>query len=126
MSERSLRVHAFEPSCFSRAILTARFADQSNVTIHPTALSNESGKATFYSNGDAAGINSLSSVSGFCSETVVVGTLDEFLQRENIESVAMIKIDTEGSIRSSCEALERVSLEVRWRWCNSNTTGAGC
>jgi len=125
LSERSLSVHAFEPSCFSRAILTQRFADQSNVTIHSTALSNESGKATFYSNGDAAGINSLSSVSGTCTETVVVGTLDEFLQREDIAPVAMIKIDTEGFdslVLRGAEgclargAVEVVQFEYNWRW----------
>ena len=125
LSERSLWVHAFEPSCVSRAILTARFAEQSNVTIHPTALSNESGKAKFYSNGDAAGVNSLSSVSGPCTETVVMGTLDEFLQRENIEPVAMIKIDTEGFdslvLRGAGACLARGAVEVvqfeyNWRW----------
>ena len=125
LSERSLCVHAFEPSGFSRDNLTARFADHSNVTIHATALSNESGKATFYSNGDAAGINSLSSVSGPCTETVVVATLDEFLQRENIEPVAMIKIDTEGFdslvLRGAAACLARgaaevVQFEYNWRW----------
>lgn len=125
LSQRSVCVHAFEPSCFSRAILSARFANQSNVTIHPTALSNESGKASFYSKGDAAGINSLSSVSGPYTETVVVGTVDEFLQRENINPIAMIKIDTEGFdslvLRGARACLARGAVEVvqfeyNWRW----------
>jgi len=124
-SELSPRVHAFEPSCFSRAILTDRFADHSKITIHPTALSNESGRATFYSNGDSAGTNSLSLVSGPCKETVVVDTLDDFLQREHIESVAMIKIDTEGFdslvLRGAGACLARGAVEVvqfeyNWRW----------
>jgi len=125
LSEHSLCLHAFEPSRFSRAILTARFANQSNVNIHPNALSSKSGKATFYSNGDADGINSLSSVSGPYAETVLVGTLDEFLEQEHIEPVAMIKIDTEGFdslvLRGAGACLARGAVEVvqfeyNWRW----------
>jgi FkbM family methyltransferase len=125
LSARPVQVHAFEPSSFSRAILMSRFAQRTNVTVHPLALSNHSGTASFYSNGHAAGTNSLSSLSGSHAEVVGVGTLDEFLQQEHLESIAMIKIDSEGFdsliLRGAAACLTRGAVEVvqfeyNWRW----------
>ena len=60
----------------------------------------------------------------------MVGTLDEFFQREKIESVAMIKIDTEGFdslvLRGAAACLARGAVEVvqfeyNWRWLLNHT-----
>ena len=125
LSERPVRLHALEPSSFSRSTLMARFDRQPSVTVHSDALSNASGKALFYSDTHGAGTSSLSSASGSQTETVTVGTLDEFLQRVSLEPIAMVKIDAEGFdpliLRGAETCLDEGRVEVlqfeyNWRW----------
>ena len=120
-----LHVHAFEPSLATRSVLTARFAESTAVSVQAFALSDILGEATFYTREDGAGTNSLSPTSGPNAEATRVTTIDEFLCRSGIKSVAMAKIDTEGFdflvLRGAQKALqggrmEIVQFEYNWRW----------
>jgi FkbM family methyltransferase len=122
---KEVHVHAFEPSLATRSMLTARFRGSAVVSVQPYALSVTVGEATFYCNDIGAGTNSLSPVSGPKEETVRLITVDEFLQHFGIESVSMVKIDTEGFdllvLKGAEKALSEgliqlVQFEYNWRW----------
>jgi len=124
-ASRGVHVHAFEPSLATRAMLSARFAENAAVTVQPYALSDAVAEATFYSKEEGGGTNSLSPVSGVKQETVKVTTLDYFVQRSGLESITMAKIDTEGFdllvLRGAEKALregliEVIQFEYNWRW----------
>jgi len=94
-----IRVHDFEPCESTRRLLTERIGreDQDGtVTIVPFALSDFSGRQTFYVIGAGAGRNSLYPV-GECSvQEVETLTLDDYCRRAGVERIALLKIDTEG------------------------------
>ena len=122
---KELHVHAFEPSLATRLALAVRFAESVAVTVHPQALSETVGEATFYSNEVGAGTNSLSPSSGLNVEIVKLITIDRFLQQSGIETVSMVKIDTEGFdllvLRGAEKSLrdgriDIVQFEYNWRW----------
>jgi FkbM family methyltransferase len=124
-ASKEVHVHAFEPSHLTRSMLTARFVESVAVTVYPYALSETVGEATFYSKEDGAGTNSLSPSSGSNLEVVKVITIDQFLQQSGIETVSMVKIDTEGFdllvLRGAEKSLrdgriEIVQFEYNWRW----------
>ena len=121
----AIRILAVEPSHATCATLTARFGDYDNVEVHECALSTASGHATLYSSSDYARTNSFSSLSGPNTESVRVTTLDELLLQSATGTVAMAKIDAEGSdaliLRGAQRALtsgaiEVIQFEYNWRW----------
>jgi hypothetical protein len=83
----------------------------------------------FFSSGEGAGTNSLSSVFGASNEIVRVTTIDQFLESRALEAVSMIKIDAEGF---DCLVLggarrtlttgtaEVIQFEYNWRWLVNN------
>ncbi|MCX5724504.1 MAG: FkbM family methyltransferase [Nitrospirae bacterium] len=120
-----VKIHAFEPSLATRAMLTARFAGAVAVTVHPCALAETEGEALFYSHEAGAGTNSLSPSSGLSVEAVTRMTIDQFVHRSEIQSVSMLKIDTEGFdllvLRGAEQSLREgridlVQFEYNWRW----------
>jgi FkbM family methyltransferase len=124
-ASKEVHVHAFEPSLVTRSMLSARFVESPAVTIQPYALCETVGEATFYSNEDGAGTNSLSSTSGLKEEIVKLITVDDFIQQSGIDSVSMVKIDTEGFdllvLKGADKVLsegliELVQFEYNWRW----------
>ena len=120
-----VHVHAFEPSLATRSMLVARFLGTPGVTVQPYALSETEGKATFYSNEDGAGTNSLSPSSGSNAEVVKLITIDRFLQQSGIEIVSMVKIDTEGFDLLVLRGAEKSLHDGRIGLFNSSTTGDG-
>lgn len=124
-SQQNVHVHAFEPSLSTRSVLTARFTESAAVTVQSYALSETVGEATFYSQDNGAGTNSLSSSSGLNAEVVKVTTIDRFLQQAGIAAVSMVKIDTEGFdllvLRGAEKSLhdgriDVLQFEYNWRW----------
>jgi FkbM family methyltransferase len=93
-------VHAFEPAPanYRRLCHHARFNALAQIRCRQLAVSNCSGKATFYESGtDNSGLGSLAqrgeSESAIEVETV---TLDGYCQSEKIQRVDFIKVDVEG------------------------------
>lgn len=124
-ASNGVHIHAFEPSQATRSMLTARFTENAAVTVQPYALSSMVGEATFYSEEEGGGTNSLSPTSGLKAEIVKLITVDQFLQQTGIEAVSMMKIDTEGfdflvlkgAEKTLSEGLiEIAQFEYNWRW----------
>lgn len=125
MPGAAVQVHAFEPSAATREMLTRRLGAEESVKIHSYALSDSDGESLFYSSAEGAGTNSLSACSGDRAERVEIKTIDNFLSSEGIESVSMVKIDTEGFDLLVIKGAERmlvegrcevVQFEYNWRW----------
>lgn len=120
-----IKIHAFEPSVATHSQLAARFAKIPAVTVHAYALSDHEGESRFYSKEDGAGTDSLSPISGSTVEVARLITIDGFLRQSGVESVSMVKIDTEGFdllvLRGAEQALREgrigiVQFEYNWRW----------
>ena len=134
--DRTPRVYAFEPAAGTRSILMARLEEKgylSDVTIVPSALSDKRGIRSMFIVEDGAGTNSLHSDgnSNARTEEVSADTLDHFCEKEGIEHIAMVKIDTEGHdfavLRGARRMLERkgiaaVQFEYNYRWVFSGRT----
>jgi FkbM family methyltransferase len=120
-----ITIHAFEPSLATHSLLADRFKECPAVTVHAYALSDHEGEGRFYSIADGAGTNSLSPISGSNVEVARLITIDGFLRQSGLESVSMVKIDTEGFdllvLRGAEQALREgridiVQFEYNWRW----------
>jgi FkbM family methyltransferase len=90
-------LHCFEPGKASFDELTAALGDR--VRAHNVAVSNESGTVVFHAATDPQ-MSSLfprRQLGDARAETVEAVTIDEFCEREGIEDIALLKIDTEGN-----------------------------
>jgi len=122
-----LRLHAFEPSSYTYRRMSEAL-DGRGVAMFHAGLSDRVGHATLHVAGPGAGINSLHRPDGLAdlsTEQVVVTTLDEHARENNLDSVALVKIDTEGHdlavLRGASELLARqriavVQFEYNHRW----------
>jgi FkbM family methyltransferase len=110
-----LRVHCFEPSGVTfRRLLSNSFPEK--VVCNHLALGECAGRATLYAVDHGSGINSLYRRELDCfrsaeTETVTVGTLDEYCSEHGIEHIDFLKIDVEGYelavLRGSREMLRK-------------------
>jgi FkbM family methyltransferase len=94
------QVYAFEPSPDNAALMREQLALRrvTNVELFPGAVSDRSGSATLYVKTSAmthslARIGKTAPVGEVEVETI---TLDDFAARRGIDSIALLKIDTEG------------------------------
>ncbi|TNE48736.1 MAG: FkbM family methyltransferase [Deltaproteobacteria bacterium] len=101
----SVQVHAFEPFPATFQTLQdnlSRWNIGDRVSPHNLALSSSTGTHTFYAIGDNIGVNSLHPHDPSLTKeeshetTVQTETLDDFCQRNAIEHIHFLKIDTEG------------------------------
>ena len=99
-------IHAFEPLPSCQPALTALAARLPNLTVHPVALADVPGEATFFENGYAPA-SSLLRVSDLSREvfpeteretavTVSLARLDDVLPIVTLEPDILIKIDVQG------------------------------
>ena len=122
---KTIQLHAFEPSAATREILQRNLSPYRGVEVQALALSSTEGQANFFTNGIGSGTNSLSPISGTDTERVQLSTVDGFIRQRGIESIGMMKVDTEGfdlevlkGAASSLArgAIELVQFEYNWRW----------
>ena len=100
-------VHVFEPLTACQPSLAALKARLPNVTVHPVALAEAPGEATFFENGYAPA-SSLLRVSDISRQvfpeterettvTVPLARLDDVLPVDTLEHDIMVKIDVQGA-----------------------------
>jgi FkbM family methyltransferase len=102
-AERSLMVHAFEPSEGLYRLLVVAATD-SRVCTNRLALSDQPGTATLYTNPDQPGLGSLFDrhldhveKSLVETEEVTVTTIDAYCRERRIERIHLLKMDIEGN-----------------------------
>jgi FkbM family methyltransferase len=122
-----IELHAFEPSSHAHQRMSETL-DGCGVAIFHAGLSDRAGHATLHVAGPAAGINSFhrpDGQAGLGTEQVAVTTLDEHARENSLDSIALVKIDTEGHdlavLRGARELLARqriavVQFEYNHRW----------
>lgn len=122
-----IELHAFEPSAHTYRRLSGALAG-CGVAMFQAGLSDRVGPATLHVAGAGAGINSLhrpDGQAGLRTEEVAVTTLDQHARESGLDSVALVKIDTEGHdlavLRGARELLAQqriavVQFEYNHRW----------
>lgn len=126
-----LELHAFEPSTFTAERLRAALADAS-VSVNQVALSDRVGVEELHVDGPGAGSNSLHSRTSapgttevVTTEVVTLSTIDAYATDHGIDSIDLVKIDTEGHDMSVIEgsrnllaerAIGIVQFEYNHRW----------
>jgi FkbM family methyltransferase len=123
---------AFEPSPVTAAELRRRLADYAGIEIAECAISDRSGKATFYAETNCGETSSLiQSHSRINAKplSVRLSTLDAEISDRKIASVDFLKIDAEGFdchvLRGSEDSLNNQKIDVIQFEYNSPWTGSG-
>lgn len=93
------KIFCFEPDPENRRHLIARSKEKDNVYVSECAVGSrvESGKP-FYTSSESSGISSFVNFSGSHKETsyLEVTTLEKIIEKESLEKIDFLKIDTEG------------------------------
>ena len=127
------RIVAFEPAPAQSRALTKRL-EQGNEVVriecHEEALGDAPGEGRLRVTGESTGDSALlpcPDQDGTESLGVRITTVDAVMERERVERVTLLKIDTEGNdfnvIRGAREAMARCAIDVvqfeyNWRWIN--------
>ncbi len=94
------KVYAFEPDPRSRILLEKNIKENNcrNVFVVKEALAAKNGRATLLQDSANPGESSLTSSTTKAQNTMVIATitLDQFVQKNNIEYIDLIKMDIEG------------------------------
>jgi len=111
-----LDLHAFEPSSYTFARLSAALGGQ-GVSLHQVALSDMSGRSTLHVAAPGAGTNSLhaqpSVPDGAATEAVATTTLDAYADRTGLQHITLVKIDTEGHDLAVLRGARRLFADQR-------------
>ena len=101
-SKKSKKVHVFEPvlECVENIQKNIDYHSMENVILNDSALSNENGIQTFYKDRDYSILGSFSK-ENIMHEPIEVKIktikLDEYIKKENIETVNIIKLNIQGA-----------------------------
>ncbi len=100
----AVEIHTFEPSWTNIQKLNSRFAGDAMIKIIPSAISEETGSATLYSNEPGSGLGSLTkrnldhfNIPFDAKETISTLRFEEYWREElNSRVLDIVKIDIEG------------------------------
>lgn len=118
---KNITVHIFEPSPTNLPKLATRFADKSNIQIHPFAVSDFEGSTTLFADQPGSGMGSLShrdlthlGISNFNNEEKIkVVKLDEYWKQMNGGKIDIVKLDIEGHELSAIKGMGSMVEQVR-------------
>ncbi len=118
-------IFAFEPTLHSFQKLEIVFENIKKVYLNRIAFSSQNGKRNFFVHGEFTGNNSFVYNKNAIVETVDVLTVDEFIEKNNLKHIYLIKSDAEGHdfkiIMGAKKAFENEligfwQLEYNHRW----------
>lgn len=127
LTERSLaktlhKVHCFEPSPSTFAILEKNVGDRSNIILNPFGLGAASGEYDLFSNKAGSGLASLSKrrldhfgIEFNRKERVQIQTLDSYCEGHDIAHIDLLKLDVEGHELEVLKGATRMFNERRIR-----------
>lgn len=115
-------IHCFEPAQETFHMLKDHMGAYKNVILNNMALSDKSDTATLYYDKEGSGLASLYNrqlayynIDFSMSETVKVGTLDEYCEKEHIKVIDFLKMDIEGNEFSALLGAQKLLEEGRIR-----------
>jgi FkbM family methyltransferase len=94
------QVHSFEPDQKNYQILQSKTKEQKNLKINNVALSNENGQHDLFIDAINPGNHSFSKENLYKNQvsiSVPTTTLDEYVEKNKLEKVDVIKIDVQGA-----------------------------
>jgi FkbM family methyltransferase len=96
LTDKKGRVYAFEADSDNFIFLQKNTKKYHNVVLVNTAISNQNGAIAFFKVNNSTGCHSI--IPSNNSEKIIVNstTLDEFIKKNNIKKIDVIKIDIEG------------------------------
>jgi FkbM family methyltransferase len=89
-------IHCFEPVAPTFARLSGRFRDARQVHCYNLGLGSQEGEARIFVNPDDTESSLVTYYGAYREETVKLSTVDAFCQRQGLDQVDFVKIDTEG------------------------------
>jgi len=89
-------IHCFEPVAATFARLSRRFQGASQVHCHNLGLGSREGEAGIFVNPDDTESSLVAHYGAYREETVKLSTVDAFCQRQGLDQIDFVKIDTEG------------------------------
>jgi len=95
-----VQIHSFEPGIDSRSALCERFASDSRVKVVGAAVADQTGELRLYSDAPGSSQASLinrSQLQEERGELVEVIRLEDYLKKEEIKRVDLLKLDIEGA-----------------------------
>lgn len=116
-------IHCFEPSQRSLPLLSNNLAEFENISIHPLALSNYDGKATFFHHPLNSGSDTLQfgevkewriTNDRLKTTEVNVKSAGKMWDALEIETIDLLKLDTEGSEVEIIRSLGRKILKIKY------------
>lgn len=124
-------VHSFEPAPQQFSNICKRLANEvsgARLSVHPLALADRKGSASFIVTSDVSGDNAIATESTLLTGVTIqvpLETLDGFVAAQGIERIGIMKVDTEGNdfnvITGARQMLAggRIAVmqfEYNWRW----------
>lgn len=130
----SIDLHAFEPSAYTFALLSAALEGRRSVQLNNLAVSDRIGRAALHVVAQGAGRNSLHMQSNpgpaVITEEITTTTLDSYAAGASLDHIDFIKVDTEGhdlAVLRGANALLRdqrisaIQFEYNHRWIDARS-----
>jgi FkbM family methyltransferase len=113
------RVHAFEPDPLSFEILSSRAAGRANVELNQTAVGDQAGTITLYTNRSNRADNRVHpSLGAETAEAVEVPltTLDDYCAAHGIDRLDAVKMDIQGAEVAALQGFRKTLDRLQPRW----------
>jgi len=118
-----VNIYAFEPFAETFAILNQRFADNTNITCYDMAVAADNNFREFYVNRNvdtnslykpnSIGISSDKQVENLSVIQVKCTSLDEFCEKNNIDSIDILKMDIQGGELDALKGAHKLLSEKK-------------
>jgi len=112
---RNVRIYAFEPAKKIHDTLLQNIAinNVKNIKALPLALSDKEGEVDFYESDRVHGWSGMVKIDSFQKYQVKTTTLDQFAEQNNLDKVAVLKMDVQGWEYFVLKGAEKMIREKR-------------